>query len=107
MTKRRPLSLLHVMFGIPTNRRRPGVPQFVKDERRIDRNAISKARRLAAGHDITIERDSDAYWVHSSLDDTARDPIAGQHFCSDGREVLAAVEAIVEALTTTIEGESS
>ena len=70
------------------------------EERRLNRNALSKAKRLAAKHDINIDLDAqNGWWVGSALDDTEDDPLDGNHFCSDGREVLAAVETLAKELT--------
>lgn len=70
------------------------------NERRIDRNALAKAKRLALKHGINIDADAqNGWWVGSALDDTPADPLDGNHFSSDGREVLAAVETLAKALT--------
>ena len=72
----------------------------LQEERRLNCNALAKAKRLAAKHDVTIDLDAqNGWWVGSKLNDTAADPLDGNHFCSDGREVLAAVETLVKALT--------
>lgn len=70
------------------------------DERRLDKNALAKARRLAEEHGIDIEKDgAGEYWVtHPDLDGTENDPCEGNHFCCGGREVLQAVQAYVDYL---------
>jgi hypothetical protein len=74
------------------------------DERRRDRAAMAKARRLAAKHGVTIERDGPCrrgnFWVtYAPLLDDVADPLNGEHFCTSGREVLAAVQAYAKHLT--------
>lgn len=64
---------------------------------------LKKARALAAKHGIEIEReDADAYWVrHPSFrHDEINDPLNGNHFCSDGHEVMEAVQVYVTHFTT-------
>jgi hypothetical protein len=86
---------LNTLFGIPRRK-----PAYIQQEERIDRNALAKAKRLAAKHDISITRDcAGGWWVCSRLNDTPADPLDGNHFCSDGREVLEATQALVKALT--------
>lgn len=68
---------------------------------RPSKNAMARARRLAAKHDIEIERDCQGgWWVATALDSYDDSPLAGNHFCQDGQEVLSAVEIAVEFLAT-------
>lgn len=83
-------------FGLPVRTGRPAKPSYLKTEDKLDRNALAKARRLAAKNGITIQRDRDGYWVNTDLYQEI-DPIEGNHFCVGGREVLEAVEVIVNA----------
>lgn len=87
------------MFAIPKKRGRPAAPAYLKEEQRLDRNALAKARRLVAKYDIWIDKDSTGYWIGSSLDDSDQDPLEGNHFCSSGREVLEAVEVLINHAT--------
>lgn len=93
---------LNSIFGYrrTTRRKAVAVDRAIKAERNKSYAALRKARELAAKHGIEIEKeDSNAFWVtHPSLTDTDTDPLEGNHFCSDGQEVLAAVEAYVEHL---------
>lgn len=62
--------------------------------------AMRKAKALAALHPrINIEKEAaGAYWVTCDLwDDDEADPLYGSHFCSDGQEVLEAVNVYVNA----------
>lgn len=63
--------------------------------------AMRKAKALAEKHGIEIEReDVGAYWVtHPQFSDADNDPLEGSHFCSDGAEVLQAVEVYVAHLS--------
>ena len=89
---------LNALFAIPKRKGRQ--EPFIQQEKLLDRRALAKAKRLAAKHDISITRDcAGGWWVCSRLNDTAADPLDGNHFSSDGREVLAAVETLVKALT--------
>lgn len=65
--------------------------------------ALKKARDLAALHGVEIEKEGPgAYWVtHPDLTDTGNDPCEGNHFCADGQEVLACVQAYADHFTTT------
>lgn len=86
---------------IITKPARPVKPAYLKEAARVSRNALARAKRLAAVHGVDIERESaDAYWVtHRDLTDTPNDPCEGSHFCSDGTEVLQTVERYAEFLT--------
>lgn len=80
--------------------RRPQRIVHVVEERRANKSAMAKARRLATRHGIEIERDNDGHWVtHPRFTDGDDDPCSGSHFCVGGREVLEAVEAYVQALS--------
>jgi hypothetical protein len=67
-------------------------------------SAMRKAKTLAALHGVKIEREGPgAYWVtHADLDDTPADPCNGNHFCSDGQEVLQTVEVYAEHFTKAV-----
>jgi hypothetical protein len=67
-------------------------------EKGLNSAALRKARALAAPLGVEVEKeDTGAYWVTCpALSDTGNDPLEGNHFCSDGREALAAVEAYAE-----------
>jgi len=87
---------LNALFGFPKRRQAP----FIQEEKLLDRRALAKAMRLARKHGIAVELDAQSgWWVSSDLDDTPTDPLDGNHFCSDGREVLAAVETLAKELT--------
>jgi hypothetical protein len=76
------------IFSIPRKR-----STTIASESRLDKNALAKARRLAAPLGVVIERDgAGEYWVTHPSDDEGG-PCEGNHFCARGREVLAAVEA--------------
>lgn len=73
--------------------------ELLLDEARREKNALAKAKRLAAKHGIEIERDDGDYWVtHPFFVDTPEDPCEGGHFCVGGTEVLNNVETYVAAL---------
>lgn len=76
----------------------------LSDEVRRHRNAMAKARRLAAKQSPVVKIEADgpgAWWVSvPSLDGSPVDPCAGTHFCTGGVEVLQAVEAYAEFLAT-------
>jgi hypothetical protein len=95
----RDFQILARYFGVPT-RRDP-----LKAERAKSARAHAKAKRLAALHGVDIEREGPrAYWVTCNdkfTEDT--DPMNGANFCTDGREVLEAVETYIEAMKKTIE----
>jgi len=63
-------------------------------ERARNASAMKKAKKLAATCGVEIEKEgAGAYWVtHPDFLDSGDDPLEGSHFCSDGAEVLAAVE---------------
>jgi hypothetical protein len=86
---------LDAIFG-----RKPSLVVARVERRRSEKEALAKARRLAAKHGINLERDQDGYWVtHSQFDDGEDDPRQGSHFCVGGLEVLEAVEAYATALS--------
>jgi hypothetical protein len=86
---------LNSYFGFASARRTVAVTE----EARLSKNALARARRLAAKHGIELERDGDGWWVtHPDLTDTERDPCQGERFCVGGQEVLACVEKHMEAL---------
>lgn len=76
----------------------PSVPSFVKNEAALNKSALAKARRLAKKHHLEIAFDHSGYWVNGPFDDTQNDPICGEHFCADGREVLEKVALYIAAL---------
>lgn len=81
------------IFSLPVRRGRPAA---IPNEARLDRNALARARRLAAPLGVVIERDGvGEYWVTHPSDDEGG-PCEGNHFCVGGREVLSVVEAYVE-----------
>ena len=95
-------NILAKYFAVPKTKSPVQVALSVAllEERRLNRNALAKAMRLALKHGITLELDAqNGWWVGSVLDDTDADPLDGSHFCSDGREVLAAVETLVKELS--------
>lgn len=63
--------------------------------------AMRKAKTLAQAHGIEIDREeAGRFWVtHPDLVDTDRDPLEGRHFCTDGEEVLEAVQVYASHLT--------
>lgn len=89
-------NILGRYFGVPT-RAAGAAHKAVQAERGKSTAALSKAKRLAAGHpSITIDRDGpSAYWVTCS--DVSPDPYDGGNFHTDGRDVLEAVEAYINA----------
>lgn len=72
--------------------------------RRLNR-ARDRAKRLAAKHDVTIEKENfpegPLYWVHPPEgrygDNGEGDPLDGCHSCSGWQEVLQAVETYADA----------
>lgn len=72
---------------------------LIRNEKAMDKSALAKARRLAERHRLAIAPDHGGFWVNGPLDDDSeKDPIRGEHFCADGREVLEKVELYVEAI---------
>jgi hypothetical protein len=74
------------------------------EERKRDRAAMAKARRLAKKHGVTVESDGRCrngnFWVtYTPLLDDEADPLQGEHFCTSGHEVLAAVQVYAKHLT--------
>ena len=95
-------NVLAKYFAVPKTKSPTQVALSVAltEERRLNKNALAKALRLARKHGIAVELDAQSgWWVSSDLDDTPTDPLDGNHFCSDGREVLAAVETLAKELT--------
>lgn len=79
----------------------PPTPPAVLAERARSGAALRKAKDLAEKFGIEIEKEGPgAYWVtHDDFTDTGEDPLEGSHFCSDGAEVLAAVQTYVDTIT--------
>lgn len=68
-------------------------------------NAFNKASALASAHGIKVEKDAaGGWWVDCNKFPADSDPLDGHHFCSDGHEVLSAVEIYVEVLTKAAQG---
>jgi hypothetical protein len=101
---RTPLNWTALMpwFSIPVQKkapaRRPVKSAAEREEDRLDRSAIGRARRAAARIGVEIERDPQGgYWVtHPDLADKPEDPCDGAHFCADGREVMETVRVYVD-----------
>lgn len=94
-------TVLAPWFSIPVLRAKPARPTksaAEREEDRLDRNALARARRVAAPLGVDIERDSaGGYWVtHPDLDDKPEDPCEDAHFCGDGREVEQAVKTYAD-----------
>jgi pyruvate/2-oxoglutarate dehydrogenase complex dihydrolipoamide acyltransferase (E2) component len=95
-------NILSKYFAVPKSKSPAQVAfsKAMKEERRLNKNAMAKARKLAEKLGVTIERDGvDGWWVSSKLNDTDTDPLDGNHFCTDGREVLQAVETLAKELS--------
>jgi hypothetical protein len=73
-----------------------------KPDGKTSPQAMRKAKTLAALHGVTIERERPrAFWVTcAALSKPAEDPRSGNHFCTNGHEVLEAVQTYVDHLTT-------
>lgn len=98
---------LNEVFGFRGATARAKATVALVEQRRLDKLALAKARRLAKKHGIAIERERERdatgeYWVTDpSLSEDAEDACEGNHFCVGGREVLQAVEAYVTARGAT------
>ena len=72
-----------------------------RSEKEQDRLDMRKACRLVKKHpdaEIAIDRDTGpgpGWWVYSKYTDEPGNPIEGNAFCTSGREVLEAVEAVL------------
>lgn len=56
--------------------------------------ALNKARKLALQHGINIDKDAEGgWWVTCSKFADGKDPMEGNQFACDGREVLDTVQA--------------
>jgi hypothetical protein len=93
-------NILAPYFGAPVKRK---PDPLLQRERAIPYNALRRARRLAAKHGIDIEADGGGghgnYWVTCDKYTEETDPLNGCHFCTDGREVLEAVETYIKEIT--------
>jgi hypothetical protein len=76
---------------------------YMAKEARSNRSALRQALVMAAPLGIDVERDNiSEYWVtHPSFDGEAdaqgrRDPCAGGHYCTSGREVLQCAQSYAE-----------
>ena len=90
--------LLSLSFGLNRHER----AAWKIEQHRLDANAMARAKRLAAKHGITIDKErknAPETWVYVKGLDNASDPCSGNNFCLGGREVLACVERYVEHLT--------
>jgi hypothetical protein len=99
MTRNALQKSLNEIFG----HRRPKVGAGVMRDRALGGGALRKAQTLADAHGVKVEKEGPgAYWVtHPDLDGTPEDPCEGNHFCTDGREVLETVQAYADHFTTT------
>ena len=91
--------LLSLTFGLD---QRPTRSSFQIEQSRLDANAMAKAKRLAAKHGITIDKErknAPEAWVYVKGLEAKDDPCNGNQFCLGGREVLAAVEVYVAHLS--------
>lgn len=69
-----------------------------RSEKEQDRLDMRKARRLVAcwgAAGLSIQGDVNGCWVLSKYTDQPDNPIEGNAFCTSGREVLEAVEAVL------------
>ena len=88
---------LNSMFGVrPARKAKPTGP---RDPHRKAREA---AKKLAAKHGITIEKENHecrGFWVtYAPWMDTEHDVLEGEHFCMGWDEVLDAVRVYAKAL---------
>lgn len=91
--------ILNETFGLD---RKPARPAWAVEQSRLDANAMARAKRLAAKHGITIDKErknQPEAWVYVKGLEGKDDPCNGGNFCLGGREVLVAVEAYVAHLT--------
>lgn len=81
---------------------RPGKPKAnpeIARERGRSVAALNKARKIAAAHGVNIDKDaSGGWWVTCSKFPDGQDPMEGNHFACDGREVLDTVETYIVEL---------
>jgi hypothetical protein len=86
---------LNGLSSIPRN-------SALDEEKRLDKNALARAKRLATKHGMQIERDSQSGWwvMCPGVTDTPADPYSGDHCCTSGREVLDAVQIYADHLTS-------
>lgn len=88
--------ILSKYFSVPS---KPKPDPAVQRDRALGASAMAKAKRLAAANGIDIEPDGrSAWWVTCDKFTEDNDPLDGSKFCTDGREVLEAVETYVQAL---------
>lgn len=88
--------ILSRYFGVAV---KPKANPALQRERALGASSMAKAKRLAAANGIDIEPDGrSAWWVTCDKLTGDKDPLDGANFCTDGREVLEAVEAYIEAL---------
>lgn len=92
-------NILGKYFGVPTrvSPSQAALRKTLQSERGKSTAALNKAKRLAAKYPaISIDRDGPgAYWVTCA--DVVPDPYDGGNFHTDGRDVLEAVEAYINA----------
>lgn len=80
--------------------RRPA-PAAILADRLAGARALRKAHALAEKHPrIEIEKERPgSFWVTCEGMEGDSDPLDGNHFCSDGTEVLEAVQTYISHLT--------
>lgn len=71
------------------------MPIYQKEINALERKAMAKAKKLMKGTEIYLEKDNGCFWVRFPEEDNKNSPIKGEQFCTDGIEVLTAVETIL------------
>lgn len=94
-------NILGRYFGVPTKAPANASRKALQSERGKSTAALTKAKKLAAQHPrIVIDRDGPGtYWVTCQGLEGDKDPRDGANFCTDGREVLEAVEDYIKAIS--------